>query len=71
MKLHGYKLMKKGFIKQRKGKRFKSSMKTKLLFRLAGIYTNETEQKTMVRADLQSTQLNKTDSVTKGFVGLL
>lgn len=65
MKLRGYKLMKKGFIKQRKGKRLKSSMKTKLLLHLATIYTNETEQRNTMRADLQSTQLNKTDSVYK------
>lgn len=65
MKLHGYKLMKKGFIKQRKGKRLKSNMKTKLLLHLAGIDINETEQRNTMRADLQTTQLNKTDSVYK------
>lgn len=40
-------------------------MKTKLLLHLATIYTNETEQRNTMRADLQSTQLNKTDSVYK------
>lgn len=65
MKLHGYKLMKKGFIKQRKGKRLKSIMKTKLLLGLARIHKNETERRNTMRADLQTTQLNKTDSVYK------
>lgn len=31
MKLPGYKLMKKGFIKQKKGKRLKNSLKDKVV----------------------------------------
>lgn len=59
MKSHGYKLMKKGFIKQRKGKSIKSSMKAKLLLHTSGIYNNETEQRNTMRAHLQTIQLNK------------